>query len=795
MSVDVSDDGKAWAPLVQTRPVRLQDTCLPTSDAEARYIRLNTTGTAGGPVGIREVHVEGPEFGSSPNNFFAAVAARSPRGMYPRAFLNEQSYWTVVGVDGDDAEALINEEGAVELSKRGPTLEPFLSATGKLLTWADGEHSQSLERGYLPIPTVVRRHEAEGLELAVTTFADGDPGASILWVTYMVKSIRNAAAASAKSRGTLHIALRPFQVNPPWQKLNNEGGAARVSSVEPSSVDGLVVLAFNSQAIHAVGDKGRAGAASFECGDIAEWLGDGRPLMQEKVAEADGRASGEIAFDFDLGPQEQQEFTVCYPMHDAAPDGALPVAARREQTAKSWEEKVSRSSITVPKADQWIANAFKSQLAYILINRDGPAIQPGSRSYERSWARDGSMTSAALLTCGHPEEVKAWINWFGQHQFENGKIPCVVDKRGPDPVPEYDSNGEYIWAVANYVRYTHDQEFLKTHWPRVQKAVAYIQSLRAQRMTSEYASGSKRAFYGLVPESISHEGYSAKPMHSYWDDFFVLLGLKEAAFLAKEVGDQSVATDYDALVADFRKCLYDSIRAAMAAKQIDYIPGCVEQGDFDSTSTTIALFPSDELGYAPEPALRNTFRRYWKSFEERRSPLASWDAYTPYEIRHVGAFVRLGEPRRAYEALNWFHQYQRPQGWNHWAEVVWHDPKTPKFIGDMPHTWVGSDFLNSVSSMFAYTHGESLIVFAGVPRQWIDAGEPVAFARLVTPFGRLSGSLQRVGREVRVDLEGDCRIPENGVIVKCPPGAAGGDKRVQSLPARVSFTLADEGAP
>jgi len=140
-----------------------------------------------------------------------------------------------------------------------------------------------------------------------------------------------------------------------------------------------------------------------------------------------------------------------------------------EAIAKNWDEKVSRITLTVPKQDQWIADSFKSQLAYILINRDGPAIQPGSRSYERSWARDGSLTSAALLTCGHPEEVKAWIDWFGSHQFESGKVPCVVDKRGPDPVPEHDSSGEYIWAVANYYRFTHDQDFLKAHWPRVQK--------------------------------------------------------------------------------------------------------------------------------------------------------------------------------------------------------------------------------------------------------------------------------------------------------------------------------------
>src|SRR6185295_12763632 len=97
------------------------------------------------------------------------------------------------------------------------------------------------------------------------------------------------------------------------------------------------------------------------------------------------------------------------------------------------------------------------------------------------------------------------------------------------------------------------------------------------------------AFRGLMPESISHEGYSSKPMHSYWDDFFTLLGLKEAAAMAREMGDAELTTRYSKLRDDFRADLYKSLDITTKAHGIDYIPGCVELGDFDSTSTTIAL--------------------------------------------------------------------------------------------------------------------------------------------------------------------------------------------------------------
>ena len=146
------------------------------------------------------------------------------------------------------------------------------------------------------------------------------------------------------------------------------------------------------------------------------------------------------------------------------------------------------------------------------------------------------------------KEAKEFVDWYGPFQFESGKVPCVVDRRGADPVPENDSHGEYIMAVMNVYRFTGDKAFLERHWPRVQKAVAYIEKLRGERMTAEFAAQyhgdapgerqtavSSHAFYGLMPESISHEGYSAKPMHSYWDDFFTLKGLKDAADMARAV--------------------------------------------------------------------------------------------------------------------------------------------------------------------------------------------------------------------------------------------------------------------
>jgi hypothetical protein len=207
------------------------------------------------------------------------------------------------------------------------------------------------------------------------------------------------------------------------------------------------------------------------------------------------------------------------------------------------------------------------------VNRDSAGIQPGSRSYERSWIRDGSLTSSALLHAGMAQPVKDFLLWYADHQYADGKVPCCVDKRGSDPVPENDSHGEFVYLAAEYLRLTGDRATVERVYPHVRAAVAYQDTLRAQRRTPEWKKPENAAFYGLLPPSISHEGYSAKPMHSYWDDLFALRGYKDGVWLAQQLGHRDdlkwMAKSRDEFARDFSKAAV----AAMKAHRIDYIPG------------------------------------------------------------------------------------------------------------------------------------------------------------------------------------------------------------------------------
>jgi len=773
---------------------------MPESDARFLRIVLISPEHKSG-YGIRDISIKPLEWAASENDFFMTIARDAPRGSYPRPFLSEQSYWTVIGVDRDSAEALINEEGMIEVGRGQFSIEPFLFTDGRLLTWNDVKTSVVANREALPLPQV--NWSTKDLDLTITAFAAGASDSSVLYARYR---ITNNSRKYKKLR--LFLALRPFQVNPPWQLLNLPGGVARVDTI---SLEGSTARVTGNKFVRSLSSPSGFGAVTFSEGNIVDWLRAGTLPTPISVTDPSGHASAAFGYQLELGPHATSSpIDIAVPLHGGDLPGItlLPgqgeraVTAQLEKTQSDWREKLGRVSITLPPSASRYTETMRAQLADILINRDGPAIQPGSRSYSRSWIRDGSLTSTALLRLGHAAEVKDFMEWYAQYQYDNGKVPCCVDEHGATPVPENDSHGEFIYLVAEYYRHTGDKAELEKMWPHVAKAVAYMDSLRHERMTEQYTIGANKPFYGLLPQSISHEGYSAKPMHSYWDDFFALRGFKDAAFIAREL-DKPEAAKFAQIRNSFRSNLLESIRQVVITRKIDYIPGSVELADFDATSTTIAVSPGGEAGRLPGPLLMRTFDKYFQEARQRATGVRTWDAYTPYELRTVGTMVQLGQREKAHELLDFFFTGQRPSEWHQWAEVVYRDPKTPKFIGDMPHTWVGSDYIRSFLDMLAFEResDSSLVIGAGVKEDWVKQDPGVRVSNLSTAYGPLSYDMRVVGSTVILNLRQGIKLPPGGIIVwsplsqpilsaavdGVPTAVKGAEIRVRKLPAVVTI--------
>lgn len=743
-TLQASDDGRRWRALRRVRGSDGGLDALFLPESEARHLRIRWSP----PVARPSIELRSAADWPSLNAVLSSLAADAPRGDLPRSFVGEQNYWTLVGVDGGGGRsALLSEDGAIEVGRGGYSLEPSVQLdNGTPVTWAGVAITQRLRESYLPLPTVRWQHAAFTLDIEAA--ADGPRDAPDLLARYVLRN------TDVRPRSlTLTLAVRPWQVNPPQQFLATQGGVSPIGSLRWS---GAALTIGDRPPLQFTVLPQRVSALPFDGGAGLAALQAAAPLATlSTLSDPQAHASAALQFRVTLAPGASQTLGWTAPLGARTTPGSVltpaSLDARFDAAASHWRERLNRTVLRLPSEAQPIADTLRTSLAHILISRDGPALRPGTRSYARSWVRDGAMMVAGLVRLGEIDAAHEFVDWFAGYIFASGKVPCCVDRRGADPVTENDSHGQYLYAVAELWRHTRDRDFLARHWPQVQRVTAWMEQLRQSERSEANRRPERQHLFGLMPPSISHEGYSDKPAYSYWDDFWALRGFKDAVVIAQALDQPTQAAAWAGMRDEFEREFMRSIAATAAHHRIDYVAGAADRGDFDATSTTIALNPAQ--ADVPPELLRATFERYWNEMNARSEGRRAWTDYTPYELRTVGALTRLGQPDRAHAMLRFFFMDQRPPGWNQWAEVVLPQVREVRFLGDMPHAWVSSDYIRSALDLFAYDReaDDALIIGAGLEPAWLAQGD-IELHGLSTPYGRLDYRLMRHPRGWTLEL-------------------------------------------
>jgi len=770
-NVQLSSDGHSWATAYATQQGASLRSYIYLPQTQARYIRLNLDRSAAGQgFGIQSVDIRPFDFSRTINHFFQNIAQEQPKGMYPKYFLKQQTYWTPVSPGEGLGQALFNEEGMVEVDKGTFSIEPFLYAEGRLITWADCALRQELLQNYLPLPSSA--WQAGSLCLTVQACAETLSDRHVLFLCYR---IANTAQKSIFAR--LFTAIRPFQVTPTWQNWRSFGG---VCPVRDLALRNGAVWVNGTRAIWPLTPASGFGAAAFAQGPVTDYLLNGELPGAAEVQDAFGYASGALRFDLELDPGASQEVFLAIPFGtlEGLDDGILAELQQgisgAEQFARAmqrWQARLGAITLCLPQKARSIFETLQTAAAHILINRDGPALHPGPRRYARSWIRDGAIMGAALLRVGCTDALRDFIRWYSQFQASDGNVPDCADQEGTEWLPEFDAYGQFVYSVMEYYRFSNDRAFLAEMRPAIAKAMAYMEGLRQTRLTPEYQEPSKKACYGLLPESMSHEGYMAHPVHAYWDDFWGLRGFRDAANLAEALGDLVEAERLRSIGDAFAENVRASLAATISRHQIDFVPGSVELGDFDPTATSVAVGLLDQLQILPLTETNNAYDKYLAGFRNRAQQTIDWNNYTAYEIRIIGALVRLGRRAEALELLEFMLKDQRISAWHQWPEITWRDPRSPSFIGDLPHTWISAEYILSACSLFAYEQDadQSLVLAAGLAWEWLADGFEVGVRDLPTYYGRISyGMRLEADDTLRMWLQGELAVPPGGIRVRPP---------------------------
>jgi hypothetical protein len=770
-TVATSKDGKNWLEVFKTEKGNGGKDWVYFRPRIVKYIRINCLRPAEETIGFQlaEIELKSKEEKATPIKEYQAAAKDSRAGYYPMWLRRIQEFWTICGIIGDNEESLITETGTIEPYKNGFSIMPFVYMDDKLYTAEDCKYTQGLVDKILPLPWVNWQQAEWDLNIQLISFGKAQEA-------YSAVRYRITNKSEKELNLNLALALRPIQVNPIWQR----GGFSPIKEAICVKGEKTSLIKINGDnRCYLITQPQNLGAVNFDDGDIISYLEEGQLPKSLKASDAQGRVSVGAVYSLSLKPNMSEDIIVLFPLN---PKNHVPEKAEKSpakffktkltEQSRYWNDSLSKFSIEIP--EERLINVMKTNIAYILLNQDGPWIKPGARNYNHSWTRDGAMTSVALLRMAYVDEVKDWLDAVTPCVTDTGYVPFIFFEGGtpvgfnPDKTgegQEYDAQGEFVFAVRQYVDFTHDYDYLKEAYPKVIKSLEFSRNLRRERMTSEYKNNpDKKAYYGVIPLSNSHEGYYPAK-HSYWDDFWVLRGFKDGLYLAQLMNDSENAVWIEAEIEDFRKDLYASINEVIKINNINYIPGCVEFGDFDATSTAIAVMACGEENYLPQPYLDNTFNRYFNDFSRRLKP-GGESTFTPYEVRSADAFIRMGDRQRALIMLRYFTEDSvRPYAWNHMAEVVHAKKRAPSYIGDMPHTWVGSGYVSAVRTIFAYELEGQLILAAGVDPQWFEEG--VVVKDLPTLYGDISYSIAKKDNVITIELKGQAEPPQ-GFIIPLP---------------------------
>ena len=592
-------------------------------------------------------------------------ARRAARHLPARRCRGEQAYWTVVGAGRRPATRRCSARTARSRPGKAALLARAVPA-GRTDALRD------VGRRARPTQALARRRPADpdrALEPADRSTLDGDRVRDRRRAARpaLVGALPGAQSRDAtRARGDAVPRAAPVPGEPAGAVPEHAGR----HGADPRSIalDGRIVRVERRRAA-VVASHARPtafGATTFDAGRRRRRLPARRARCRRATARRrtrSARASGALALSRSTWPPgAEREVDVVVPLHERARAPSPRTRRRRDAAVErgatqlddrgaTWRSRSTRVASRLPDAARSIARRCARSSATSWSTATAPAIQPGSRSYARSWIRDGALTSSALLRLGHADAVRD-VHRVVRAVPVRRTARCRAASTGAAPIrcPSTTATASSSTWSPSTTATPAIARSVERMWPHVRAAAAYLDSLRHSAARRSGARRRSARFFGLLPPSISHEGYSAKPMHSYWDDFFALRGFKDAAFLAGALG-------HDATTRARCAAIRDEFAHDLAAS--------VARGDgARTTSTTSPAAPTSATSTPPRRRSRSTpvrgrrraaarrrcertFERYWEFFDDRRDGREPWDAFTPYEMRNVGAFVRLGWRDRA----------------------------------------------------------------------------------------------------------------------------------------------------
>lgn len=617
--------------------------------------------------------------------------------------------WTQIGALDSVNEAVVDQRGLLVPYRNAWSLDFWLSCDGELLAPSQLEYvDQKLDN---TIPVVVTEFSKENIQVTSKAFVENIDGTEIAFEKVSIKN-RGAQPHAA----TLYFSVRPYNVD----------GMSLIKKIKYSTAEDVFIV--NSDlGVKFLKRPDKVFCSDFDKGDVSLFLNSEHVVATEAKC-AVGLCTAAVEYNIELRPGETQEFDVILPVPKTPKSSTVlenvPEFSTVFETYEvKWNNKLAEGmNIDLPDKD--IQAAFDINKAYMLLFYDVDSINPGPLNYHSFWFRDAAYLVNALDKLGYEDEAKNVLSTYPKRQKRDGFFMSQLS--------EWDSNGESIWVLMEHYKLNKNREYLEKMYPSIKKGANWL--LKKLKETDKESVPSAQR--GLLPPGLSAEHFGANDSY-YWDDFWALAGLREAAVAAGEMND---VTSKNLFESGFDKLLE---RVNISLKEVEKRLGAPlmpispnRRMDSAAVGCLSALYPTRV--FSPDDERIVTTIKYMEENLFNGNGFfhdVNHSGFGTYLTAHFVECHTFARSQRAIEILDWLVDVST-------ATYTWPESINPLTlggcIGDGHHGWAAADFIVAIRNMLFFEDGKNLVILPSAPKRWFRQGKTFRVKHAPSYFGKVS---------------------------------------------------------
>lgn len=389
-------------------------------------------------------------------------------------------------------------------------------------------------------------------------------------------------------------------------------------------------------------------------------------------------------------------------------------------------------------------------------------FQPGAALYRGLWIHDGVYFAELALQLGDYATAREAIETYLRHQHETGQVEVMR------PINIHRETPLLIWMLCRYAELTGDDKWLNERWSRVEKGIDWIRYLREQSLQPGAPN------YGLTPEGFADGGVGGV-QPEYASVNWILIALPKAIETARRFGRKDQADSWENLYREF----LSSFRAA-ALRDVrndkngnPYLPVRVgAKGSDDDIPQQGQWMLPEALIHGrhidpKDPIVSGTIKMLESHERQGLVTSVGWlkdGIWVYYGGFLAEAYLKLGEGEKAGRILYAMANHASPM--SSWPEEQMPVGEGRRTVGDNPHGWTSASMLRLSIRLLAMEDGDDLVLFRGLPTQWLEPGKITELKNIATRFGPVNLSLRisKDGMKAEVSLN-SMKAVGNGEII------------------------------